>query len=198
MSFRLTSIIGVLTGVVFIGGLVILFILNPLTYEELNNLSLASYNLIGMDAKNWAAFVVYGMAGLMNVLFSIGLLMDKSNTSACLIGKIMLVISGLIWMSFGFLDYDPTTNEGNYLLLIRLAVMITLNSVALILLSVDYYRIRKNDFLKIFSLSGGVLMLFLGFLSVFIYSDATWIRTNILLITYFVWITVFGLYNLLK
>lgn len=196
MSFRLTSIIGVLTGLFFIVGFMVLFILNPLTYDELNNLSLASYNLLGMDAKIWVAFVVYGIVGLLNVFFSIGLLIDKSDTSVSLIGKIMFFISGIVWLSFGLLDYDPTTGIGNHLLLIRLVIMNTCSMIGLLLLSVDYYRIIQNKFLKFFTMSSGILMLSLGVFTIFIYNDSTWVRTNVLLIMYFVWIMVFGLHNL--
>jgi hypothetical protein len=197
MSLRLTSLIGILTGVFFIGGFATLFVLNPQTYEELNNLSLASYNIPGMNAKSMAV-AVYGMTGLLNIIFCIGLLQDKSSSSVSLIGKILFIGSGLIWLSFGLIDYDPTTAIANHLLLIRIIMMIAACLVGFILLGIEYDRIAQDRFLKWFTLSSAGLISLLSFLSLFVFNDDTWIRTNISLAAYFIWFIVFGLRTLLK
>ncbi|NBW34918.1 MAG: hypothetical protein EBR30_07850 [Cytophagia bacterium] len=197
MSFRLTSFVGILTGVFFIIGFAILFVLNPQTYEELNNLSLASYNILGMHARLWAA-VVYGITGLLNIIFCVGLLKDKSNSSAGLIGKILLIVSGVTWLSFGLMDYNPTTDIADHILLIRLIVIITASFVGLLLLGIEYDRIVRDKFLKWFTLSSAGLISLISILSIFVYNDDTWIRTNVSLTTYFVWFTVFGLRTLRK
>ncbi len=197
MSLRLTSLIGVLTGVFFIVGFAILFVLNPQTYEELNNLSLASYNILGMNARLWAA-VVYGITGLLNIIFCVGLLKDKPNSSAGLIGKILLIVSGVTWLSFGLIDYNPTTDIANHILLIRLIVMIAASFIGLLLLGVEYNRISHDKFLKWFTLSSAALISLISLLSIFVYNDDTWVRTNVSLTTYFVWFTVFGLRTLRK
>lgn len=49
MGLRLTSITGILVGFFFVAGFAILFLLNPQTYDELNNLSIAAYNIPGMN-----------------------------------------------------------------------------------------------------------------------------------------------------
>ncbi len=197
MGLRLTSLIGVLTGVFFIVGFAILFILNPLAYEELNNLSLASYNILGMNARVWVTSV-YVITGLLNIVFCVGLLKDKKSNSAGLIGKILLIVSGVTWLSFGLMDYNPITDIANHILLIRLIIMITANFIGLLLLSVEYDRIVKDKFLKWFTLSSAALILFISILSIFFYNDDTWVRTNVSLTIYFVWFAVFGARTLRK
>ncbi len=51
MNGRLVGILGIATTMIFTIGFIGLFIYNPITYEELNNVSLAQYNLIGMNGR---------------------------------------------------------------------------------------------------------------------------------------------------
>jgi hypothetical protein len=195
MGLRLTSITGILLGFFFVAGFAILFLLNPQTYDELNNLSIAAYNIPGMDAQLWAASL-YAVTGSLNIIFCIGLLKDGPNKSAGLIGKIMLIASGVIWMSFGLVAYNPATDIANHMLLIRLIAMITASFIGLLLLGVEYDKIARDKFLKWFTLLCAGLIFLISILSIFIYNDDTWVRTNISLTTYFVWFTVFGLRTL--
>jgi len=191
MSIRFTASIGFLTGVIFIVGFIVLFIFNPQTYEELNNLSLASYNIHGMHSRLWIA-TIYSITGLLNVVFSIGLFWNGFKKSASLVGNILLIACGIIWSSFGFFVYDPTTDMSIHMLLIRLIVFIIASLTGLLLLGVEYSRLAQNQFLKWFTLLSASLIALLSFLSNFIYNDETWIRTNLSLIVYFVWLSVFG------
>lgn len=198
MGKKLIGTLGALVTITFITGFLVLFILNPQVFEELNNLSLSAYNLVGMKGREWAFTVVYFLTGLLNIIFCIGLLKDKPSNSASFTGKILLMSCGLIWLSFGLLPYDPTTDIVNHLLMIRLIILITASSIGLLLLGVEYNRIEQDKFLKWYTLSSAGLILLLSFLSVFVYNDITWIRTNASLTIYFVWFIVFGLRNLVS
>lgn len=83
--------IGGVCRIIFLIGLTVLFILNPQAREELNNLSLASYNISGMNAQTWAAVIVYGGTGLLNIIFCIGLFRDRPHSPVSLTGKILLM-----------------------------------------------------------------------------------------------------------
>jgi hypothetical protein len=189
---------GILTGICFLAGLAVLFVLNPQTYEELNNLSLASYNIIGMNSRLWAAIVTYGAAGLFNVLFCFGLLKGNTQWSVSAIGKVLLLICGLIWMSFGIFTYDPTIEIAIHLQMARLIALIIASIVGLLLLGSEYNKEFSGKGLKLFTLLSASLILLFSFLSTFVYNDDTWIRTNASLVIYFVWFFVIGLHIYLR
>jgi hypothetical protein len=192
MRLRLTSLIAILTGVFFIVGFAILFVLNPQTYEELNNLSLASYNIPGMNARVWVVSM-YVITGLLIIIFCGSLIKDKLHLSEGFIGKILIAVSGLVWLSFGIFDSNPTIDLSIHVLLIRLVVFLISSCIGLLLLGVGYHRIAQDKFLKWFTLSSAALIALISLLSIFVYNDDTWVRTNVSLTTYFVWFTVFGL-----
>lgn|SRR5690606_9270192 len=198
MYLRLTSVSGIFSGLLFVIGLSVLFMVNPQTYDELNNLSLASYNITGMNARSWAAVLLYGATGLLNVTFCVGLLSDPSQSSASLAGKILLMVCAVAWLSFGLIPYNPTIEISNHLLLIRLIVFIVASFTGLILLGTQYERVVQDRFLKWYTPLTAGLILLLSFLSAFIYDDETWVRTNASLSLYFLWLSAFGLRVLLK
>ncbi len=108
------------------------------------------------------------------------------------------MLCAVAWLTFGLLPYNPTSDVSNHLLLIRLIVFIVASFTGLLLLSVEYYRIEQDKLLECYTLLTAGLILVLSFLSVFVYDDKTWIRTNASLSAYFLWLAVFGLRVLLK
>jgi hypothetical protein len=192
MNRKAISLTGIFTGFFFLVGIVVLFYLNPQTYVELNNLSLAAYNISGMDARLWAASILYGITGIFNVIFCTIILRDLPIKSASLIGMLLLLVCGAIWLSFGLLTYNPTADISNHILLIRLIVLISSSFFGLLLVGFEYEIVAKDKFLKWYTLSCAGLILFLSLLSVFIYNDNTWIRTNTSVVIYFTWFTVFS------
>jgi hypothetical protein len=150
-----------------------------------------------MNARSWVASI-YVVTGSLIIIFCACLIKDKLHLPEGLIGKILLTASGLVWLSFGILDSDPTIDLIIHMLLIRLIVFLTSSFIGLILLSVGYHRIAQDKFLKWYTLSSAGLILLLSFLSVFVYNDASWIRINASLTIYFVWFIVFGLRNLVS
>ncbi|MBS1557030.1 MAG: hypothetical protein JSU09_19075 [Bacteroidetes bacterium] len=192
MTDKLIGTLGTLTTILFIVGFVGLFIINPQTYEELKNLSISGYNLDGMNAENWIK-TFYIIVGLLNIVVAVGLFKMSDNKSIIVGGKILLLISGVIWTTFGLINYDPNTDFGNHLLAQRTIAILATGHVGLILIGAEMERICKDKFLKYFTLAAAGTILLLSLLSMFVYWDETWIRTNISLTIYFVWFGVFGL-----
>jgi hypothetical protein len=195
---KITAIIGILVPVVFILGLIVLFNVNPKTYEELNNLSLAAYNIAQMDFHLWAAVVIYFLVGVLNVIFCVVLFFKTPNRSILLVGKILLLLAGLAWLSLGILSYDPTADISFHLLMIRVITVILTSSIGMIFIGSEIDYLSKSIFFKWYTLSSGFSILVLSFLSAFVYNDTTWIRTNISFVIYFAWFGVFGILTLVR
>jgi hypothetical protein len=197
MRGRLAGLTGVLTGCFFFGSLSVLFILNPQILSELNNVSLASYNIRGMNGQRFAAISMYGISGVLNICHCVGFLMDKPSNMVCIIGKMLLTLCGTLWLSFGALQYDLNADMSHHFLIIRLVLLILSCSVGFLLLSFEYDRISNDRFLKSYTIFTSLIILLLSLLSLFVYNDETWVRTNISLALYFVWFTAVGLRALL-
>ena len=198
MIHKQIGLIGILTAAVFLAGFLTLFIYNPQTRQELNNLSLSSYNLIGMKGQAWTAYVNYLTVGLLNTFFAIGLFWTTKNKSIIVAGKILLLLTGLIWTSYGLVPTDLSNDSGMHLMMISVFSMLITGPAGLIILGAEFEQIFKDKFSKYYTLSTGLVILFIGFLSVFVFNDETWIRTNISLTIYFIWFGVFGIKILQK
>ncbi|MCA2662879.1 MAG: hypothetical protein IM498_09790, partial [Microcystis sp. M064S2] len=135
----------------------------------------------------------YIIVGLLNIVIALGLFRISDTKSIIVGGKILLLVSGVIWTTFGLINYDPNTDFGNHLLAQRTIAILATGLLGLILIGAEMEKIRKDKFLKYFTLAAAGTMLLLSLLSVFVYWDETWIRTNISLTIYFVWFGVFGL-----
>lgn len=193
MSKNLSAIIGLLITLIYITGFAVLFSLNPQTYDELNNLCIAAYNMVDMDARLWAAIIIYLLVGILNIIFCISIFLNSSNRSLSVVGKILILISGVIWLSFGILPYDPMTDIGNHLLGIRVILIIAISFLGLLFLGAEFEVIFKDHFLKWYTIASGLLILVLSLLSMFVFNDETWVRTNLSLTIYFAWFGIFGL-----
>jgi uncharacterized membrane protein YuzA (DUF378 family) len=197
MTDKLTGTLGTLTTISFVVGFAGLFIINPQTYVELNNLSISAYNLDGMNAENWIK-VFYIIVGLLNIFVAVGLFKMSDNKSIIIAGKILLLISGIIWTTFGLINYDPNTDFGNHLLAQRTIAILATGLFGLIIIGAEFEKILKDKFLKYYTLTTSGLILLLSILSMFVFWDQTWIRTNASLTIYFIWFGVFGLRILQK
>jgi len=191
MTDKLIGGLGTLTTILFIIGFVGLFIINPQTFEELNNLSISGYNLDGMNAENWIKSF-YIIVGLLNAIVAVGLFKMTDNKSIIVGGKILLLVSGVIWTTFGLINSDPS-DFGTHLLAIRTMAILATGLFGLLILGAEIEKILKDKFLKYYTFASAGTILLLSILSIFVYWDETWIRTNISLTIYFVWFGVFGL-----
>jgi hypothetical protein len=196
MTDKLIGGLGTLTTILFIMGFVGLFIINPQTYEELNNLSISGYNLDGMNAENWIKSF-YIIVGLLNVIVAVGLFKMSDNKSIIVGGKILLLISGVIWTTFGLINNEPT-DFGTHMLAMRTIAILATGLFGLIIIGAEIEKISNDKFLKYYTLTTAGLILLLSILSMFVFWDQTWIRTNVSLTTYFIWFGVFGLRILQK
>lgn len=191
MSKNLIGIQGILVTVSFLLGFFILFMINPQTFREVNNISIAAFNLRGMSGRLWA-MINYLIIGSLNFAFCGTLLTLTSRNLTRTMGAVLLMAAGVIWFTFGIIPYNPTSDLGNHMLLIGIILMISAGSIGFILLAVELDKISNNKFLKWYTLSSGFLILLLSSLSVFVFNDLSWIRTNLSITIYFVWFGVFG------
>lgn len=144
-----------------------------------------------MNAENWIKSF-YIIVGLLNAIVAVGLFKMSDNKSIIVGGKILLLISGVIWTTFGLINSDPS-DFGTHLLAIRTMAILATGLFGLLIIGGEIEKILKDKFLKYYTYASAGTILLLSILSVFVYWDETWIRTNISLTIYFVWFGVFGL-----
>gem|GEM_PF-266280 len=198
MTNKLIGFLGLLATFVFATGFIGLFIINHQAYVELNNLSITSFNLSGMDGEIWIK-LSYIFAGLLTVVLAIGLFKTSENKSILVVGKIFLFITGIIWTTFGLIYWEINSELSNHVLLLRTITAITTGMLGLLFTGGEIEKIARDKFLKYYTLASGLVMLLLSFLSLFVYVfDESWIRANLSLTIYFLWFGVFGIRILLK
>jgi hypothetical protein len=192
MTHKTIGILGILTTISFATGFIGLFIINPQTYEEFNNLSICGFNLDGMPGEDWIK-VNYIIVGLLNTILAVGLFKISDNKSILVAGKILFLITGILWTTLGLINYDPNSDFGNNLLAQRTIAILTAGIFGLIIIGSEIEKITKDRFLKYYTLMTGGLILTISILSIFVFWDDSWIRTNISVVIYFLWFAVFGL-----
>ena len=192
MKNKLIGILGILTSLFFFIGFWGLFFMNPQTFAELNNLSISAYNLDGMDGRIWVSSIVYILAGLLNIIVAL-LLVKATKSSVTLAGEIFILITGGIWLSFGLITYEVNTDLGNHLFIIRTITMLVTSTIGLLLFGLELERVTNDIFLKYYTIGTGLIILLLCILSLFVYNDDTWIRTNISFTIYFTWFGILGI-----
>ncbi len=107
MSDRVIGTIGIIITMFFISGFLSLFIYNPQTLEEVNNIpSIASFNVIGMSGRWLAVYFNYLTIGGLNLGFALGLFNMSKNDLPIVLGKILILITGFIWTSFGVISCE--------------------------------------------------------------------------------------------
>lgn len=194
MNKKTIGLIGLIIPILFISGFLSLFVYNPQTFEEFDNIpSIAAYNLTGMNGRWLAAYLNYLTIGLLTLTFGVGLLGLSKNDLPIIIGKILVLIAGLIWTSFGIMSWDPNSDMGIETIMIRVVSLLLIAPLGLILLGAEFEKIIKDKFSKYYTWATGLTILLLGILSVFVFNDQTWMRTNISLTLYFLWFGIIGL-----
>ncbi|MBX2897988.1 MAG: hypothetical protein KF763_21275, partial [Cyclobacteriaceae bacterium] len=194
MTSKIIGTIGICITLLFVISYVSLFIYNPQTLEEVDKVtSIAAFNITGMNGRWIIAYLNYLTIGLLNLVFVFGLFKNSKNDLPIIIGKILILISGLIWTSFGVMSWDAFSDIGIHTVMIRVIVLLTVTPLGLIFLATEMEKVVKDKFSKYYTLTTGLLILLLGILSVFVYNDQTWMRTNVSIAIYFLWFGVFGL-----
>ncbi len=194
MTTKIIGTIGICITLFFIISFVSLFIYNTQTLEEVDKVtSIASFNITGMNGRWLIAYLNYLTIGLLNLAFVFGLFKTSKNDFPIIIGKILILISGLIWTSFGVVSWDAYSDTGIHTIMIRVIVLLTVTPLGLIFLATEMEKVVKDKFSKYYTLATGLIILLLGILSVFVFNDQTWMRTNVSIAIYFLWFGVFGL-----
>jgi hypothetical protein len=194
MKQKMIGVIGLLISMLFLIGFFLLFIHNPQTLAEMDNIpSIASYNLQGMKGSWIAAYINYLAVGLLNFVFGIGLLISSRNDFPMVVGKTLVLVAGLLWASFGLIVWDPNSDIGIHTIMLRVLALLLIVPLGLIFLGVEFERIIKDKFSKYYTLITGLIILVLGVLSLFVFNDQSWIRTNFSITLYFLWFGVIGL-----
>lgn len=198
MTNKLIGTLGILTTTIFALGFIGLFIIHPQTFLEINNIGLTFFNLDGMEGETWIK-ISYIIVGLLNIFFAIGLFKISDNKSALVIGKIFLLLTGLIWVTFGLINYRTDTDFESHLMATRAIATLITSMLSLLLLGGELEKVIKDKFLKYYTISSGVLIMLISILSLSVFMlDESWIRSNISWTIYFLWFGVFGIRLLQK
>ena len=197
MKIRVSAILGIAIGFSFVFSLLMVFFTNPATYFEMNVLGIVTYNMPAMEGRAWI-LVNYLGVGTLTSTFSLTLGNHFNKNILIVVGRILIGICGLLWLSFGLMAYVPMDDLSINLIIVRVFIILLCSSLSLLFLGIESDEILDNFFLKWYTLFSGALIFFLNFLSLFVYDDDSWIRTNISLFVYFIWFFVFGLACLIQ
>ena len=164
---QLTGILGVLIPIFFlIGFYLFIFEYNPDRFNLSDGEFLVGFVLEGMPGYELAKFFNYIFIGFTIICFSISLLKNTSNEGQNRMGKILLLISGLIYFSFGLTDITDNSDATAILFLGRIVLTLLLGALGFILISDEYFQISDNKIFKWLIFSLGILILLNGLLQV--------------------------------
>ena len=200
MRIKHQGILGLITSGAFLTGVASLLIYNPqLTNKLLENRILMTLNVVGMSGQLWAAYVIYLTAGLSVIVFGVGLLRVSSNTPMILVGKVLLIASGIIWLSFGLSPLDPQPNQEVTPEIKSLAVGALLFAdvicpIALLIVGAEIHKISRDKVLEFYTIATGLsIWIFQIAGGMFGTQQGTTVTMNIAITSYFLWFGFFGL-----
>ena len=163
----LTGTFGILSLLSFLFGFAILY-----WYFETETLRATDYyfsigfNIPGMKGLEWAQFFNYFFVGFLIIAFSISLLKNESNYGLNKTGKILILISGFTYSSFGFIEFSEFSDLRFAIYMSQIILTLGLGAFGFIFLSDDYLRIRNLKSVKYIILSIGILIIINGILEV--------------------------------
>ena len=196
---RNTGIIGVLTLLCFGLGFGIFFmILNPGIFSLSDGLLIVGYSSQDLYGLNWMRYFTYIFIGILIITFCIRLIILNRDRGVNLAGKILLLVSGITWTTFGIIRISPESEFDIYFTIFRIVLTLTLSSLGFILIAVDYGKIVRNIKINWFLLSIGVLILVNGILDIFVIHDYPNELGGLSWLLYFIGIGLIGLNVLIK
>ncbi|MBO3699524.1 hypothetical protein [Roseivirga sp. E12] len=177
----------------FLFGLVVLVFFNPNALQELKNLPLTALNLQELELRSLIALFLYIIPGGLIIVFSLQLFMNSPNGVLLYkLVKVLVLLSGLLWLVLGFLPYSPF-NENEYPKLVFLTVVfLTIVLLILLILTISFGLIFKQKQIFNITLIATIIVFSLTFLSLFVLNSDTWIRTNLSIGLYFIWLVALG------
>ena len=137
----ITGYFGIAISLTFILSFSIIFIhLIPSFFKK--EIIILMYNSQGIPGRNFIKYIAYFFTGILIIFFNIALIKNTNNSSTNLIGKIFLLLSGLIYSSLGIIDKneDILTN----LNLFQYSAVLPFGILGLFFLCFEFEKISKS------------------------------------------------------
>ncbi len=162
----ITGIFGILTFFMFLFGFTIfLLVINPSIFTATDGFLIVGFNVSMMEGLFWAKYFNYLLVGTLLISFCISLLKNTNNRGIDFTGKILLLLSGLIYISFAFteLDYEGEVDDWSLLFYIsRVILILLLGSIGFLLISDQFHLINNNKIYKHILMIVGIMIIING------------------------------------
>ena len=186
-QLKITGTLVTLTYLVTFG---MLTIVDEKVIEEMKDISVTAYNFEGMPYRQLINIFGYVIPGGLIGLFSYRLQKYFKSGTAGKIGAIILLVSGLSWLTLGIYGLIPNNELTGFIHLTKVTVSFIGAILGLILLSSDVNIVTTQKSIKIITLGTGLLML-----AEIVYTFSTsysGIVANISWTIYFLWFIIFS------
>lgn len=165
---KLTGILGFLSPILFIIGFGILYsVFNPKLFSTTGGFLVVGFNVKGMPGLEWSKYFNYFLVGITIIIFSIGLIKTTSNKGRNKIGKILILLSGITYMTLGFVEIENATDLIFWIYIFQIGITLSLGALGFIFLSDNYLEIYNNKIIKYIILCLGVFIFLNGVFEVF-------------------------------
>ena len=162
---QLTGFLGGIIPILFlIGFYLFIFEYNPDRFDLSDGEFIIGFVLEGMPGYELAKFFNYIFIGFTIICFSISLLKNTSNKGLNRMGKILILISGLIYFSFGLTDIADNSDATVFLFLGRIVLTLLFGAIGFIMISDEYFEISNIKIFKWLIFLFGILILLNGLL----------------------------------
>ena len=197
MNYRLIGFFGLVSVLLFCSGFTGLFIINPQAIQEINNVCITYFNLLDMEGRLWISSLGYIASGVAGIIY-FGALLFKVVSTSRKIALWILVLHSVLWISFGVIPYNHLSDSSNLLMLNRTLIDLFLILSGLLIISSEGLTSDHLGPIRLSSIVSASLIGILCFMSVFVFNDSTWIRSNLCYLIYHLWIGVSGLTLLIR
>lgn len=107
--------------------------------------------------------------GLFIIVFTIGLIIHYSNSGLILYGKLLLLLSGLLWICLGMVKFISNfESETIYLFVAMLVIMLIFASLGFIFISIENIKLTNNNRINWVLLIIGITIIGGGLLDIFV------------------------------
>ncbi len=169
----ITGVFGILTFLMFIFGFTILIlVINPTIFTATDGFMIVGFNVSGMDGLFWTKYFNYLLVGSLLISFCISLLKNTNNRGVDFTGKILLLLSGLIYITFAFTEFDYEGEVDDWSLLFylfRIILILLLGAIGFLLISDQFQLINNNKIYKRILMIVGIMILINGTLQLIIH-----------------------------
>jgi hypothetical protein len=181
--------IGIIIAILFYSTFITILIIDKKSVEELEFISISTFNFDGMPYINFINIFGYILPGILIILFSY-ILFKNSIESSSKVGLSFIGISGISWMTLGIIETIPNDEFSGTILLLRITIASLFGTLGLIIYSATKYSDIKNNILKYLTLGIGLSLLLENLYT--IEFDYSGIRASIFWGIYFSWFPIFA------